>query len=505
MSDVGWDLLEAPVFRMRGADGAERRGSLADVFATLSGGAAVEFPGLQAHHEHAWHAFLVQTAVIVLSHYDNQELRTEATWWRDELRKVARSRQAWALVVSDLSMPAFFQPPVPEGSLDSFERAPYADDLDLLVTSKNHDVKRSRLLRADPEAWAYLLVSVQTMSGYSGRGNYGIARMNGGLGSRPCVAYAPGLGRAERFQRDVQVCLASRQALLEGEFGYREDGVAFVWLEPWDGSSSLSLSTLDPFFVEACRRIRLTNHGDRLVAYRRRTDCARIAAKIANGVTGDPWTPVDRASGKALTISAAGFGYERLQDLLFPEQYTMGVAGTLSEQDGDQPWFLASVLVRGQGRTEGVHERELRVPARVRKLLRHASDRDRLRIRARRWVEKAKVAKTRVLRPALAVLLDDSKSTRGARNRFREQLDTEIDRIFFARLWETAEIDDNDAVDAEWAKHLVTLSRQQLAAAIASMPRRSAAYYKIIAEAECLLESCAHKQFPSAFPPREGR
>ena len=87
-------------------------------------------------------------------------------------------------MVEDLSRPAFLQPPVPEGELrkppkknkkngkrkpgDDWKGCRTPDDLDVLVTSKKHDVKDELVAPTDLEAWAYALCSLQTMQGYPG-------------------------------------------------------------------------------------------------------------------------------------------------------------------------------------------------------------------------------------------------------------------------------------------------------------------------------------------------
>ena len=48
------------------------------------------------------------------------------------------------------------------------------------------------------------------MEGFSGRDNYGVARMNGGFGSRVAVGFMNGFGLAGRFRDDVHRVLNSR-------------------------------------------------------------------------------------------------------------------------------------------------------------------------------------------------------------------------------------------------------------------------------------------------------
>ena len=72
------------------------------------------------------------------------------------------------------------------------------DELDMLVTSKNHDVKSAVAESASANDWIFALISLQTSEGFSGAGNYGISRMNGGLGCRPAFSISPSPCALER-------------------------------------------------------------------------------------------------------------------------------------------------------------------------------------------------------------------------------------------------------------------------------------------------------------------
>jgi len=339
-------------------------------------------------------------------------------------------------------------------------------------------------------------VALQTMQGYSGNRMFGTARMNGGYGNRPCVAYAPSLSRPSRFQRDVAACLDARDGVVS-LYGFDpEAGDALLWTLPWEGESAVGMERLDPWFIDCCRRVRLTWRERVIEAYRKGTDCARVAAKGLHGMTGDPWTPVNRIEPKALTPSKAGFGYDLTQELLFGGTYGAAAAGSILSADGESPWFVAWAMVRGGKTTEGIHERRLRVPPPVRALLRSTGGRDRLRDRAKRWVNSAKVAKLHVLGPAIRILVGAGDGMKAVRGRFLSAMDAAIDRVFFERLWATTERDDADAV---WARDLVGLARAELEAAIRTVPTPAAARYRVIARAENLLEGCARKRFPEAF------
>ena len=132
------------------------------------------------------------------------------------------------------------------------------DELDILVTSKNHDLKSSVASRAAPGDWLFALVTLQTMEGFGGAGNYGVSRMNGGFGSRPAFTLAPVEGLGAHLRMDI-VTLLDQMGSLAREFPMRPGGIGLVWTVPWDGArvEELLLERLHPFYIEVCRRIRL--------------------------------------------------------------------------------------------------------------------------------------------------------------------------------------------------------------------------------------------------------
>ena len=54
------------------------------------------------------------------------------------------------------------------------------DELDIISTSKNHDVKNGILSDGDPNDWFFALINLQTMAGQIGNGHYPISRMQSG-------------------------------------------------------------------------------------------------------------------------------------------------------------------------------------------------------------------------------------------------------------------------------------------------------------------------------------
>ncbi|HSR53538.1 MAG TPA: type I-E CRISPR-associated protein Cse1/CasA, partial [Acidobacteriota bacterium] len=234
--------------------------SLPRVLNLLGAGEKVEFAGLQAYQQYAWHAFLVQLAALAAHRSGFSDLAVDESAWKSALLELSgkAGEAAWCLLNADLQQPAFLQPPVPEGSLKTFKRVMETPDvLDVLVAAKNHDVKQARILRPRRDHWVYALVTLQTIEGFMGRGNYGIARMNGGFGSRPSLGFATGLDWSQRFRHDVRTWRRERDQLI-GDYGYPQSGgAALLWLQPWDGQEQVQLQSCDPFFIEICRRVRL--------------------------------------------------------------------------------------------------------------------------------------------------------------------------------------------------------------------------------------------------------
>lgn len=502
-------LLDDPLLGVEDDKGSREVVTLPALLAGLSGGKSLSLTALQAHQQHAMHAFLVQLAAIALSRSKRSEPPKDEPTWRTLLKQAAAKDgagpEAFALVVSDLRKPAFLQPPVPEGKLGALKNRHTlpADELDVLITSKNMDVKMGRLGDPVVEHWIYALVALQTTQGFLGAGNYGIARMNGGFASRPCVAFAPGFDAGVRFNRDLHRLLEVREQLVR-DHGFAKRGeLGLVWCAPWDGTKSLSIAELDPFFIEICRRVRLASDDSGAIqAHRGSSKAARIAAKDLNGNTGDPWTPVNRKDGKALTMSEAGFHYERVHELLFGS-WRAGAAG--EAERGDQLW-VGQVLVRGQGKTGGFHERWVPIPPKARRFFARPEDRERLGRRSEEWVGKAGTARQKVLKPALLTLIQGAPEKLkfdDIRGGFHLRgLDAAIDEVFFPMLFEHAD-EGPEQAGAAFERALVDLARAQLNDAIAGLPVPSARRWRAEAHAHRVLEGAARNNFKLAFPPKE--
>ena len=481
-------MLTDNVLPIQTANGAGYA-SLPEALARLCAGTLIGFDGLAAHQRHGWELFLYQIAALALVRSSEAAaVADDAAWrslddldtWRDRLAALTPgcADTAWSLVVGDLTRPAFLQPPIPTGKLDGFTMAGRTpDEIDVLVTAKGHDVKAARAGAAAAHQWLFALVTLQTMQGYSGRGNFGIACMNGGFGSRPLLTTTPSRNLPARFRRGVQAALQARdRRLASDDSSYHGERRLLLWLDPWDGESSLSLAGLDPLFVEVCRRIRLVRDGEgRATAWGRPSEVARVAVpKEAKGDLGDAWTPV--GSGAALTVGPSGFDYRLLARLLTSGDSDLPPAMEPPPGRKGDLWLHAAVLVRGQGKTEGLHERWLPIPAAAHRALFGAAQTGAAGQLGKQMVADAGAARA-ALRLGLLALLQggaDKLDQKDERPReWLDRLDGEVDAVFFPHLFQrlAAErgAEDEARAEAAWRHELGRLARTLFDQAIARL------------------------------------
>ena len=369
-----WNLLDEPLIRWRSTDGgALHSTSLPQLLTAMAANEVRDFPALRPHQRHPWHAFLVQLGAIALHRAEQSQPWHSAADWRAALLALTPNDPdgaPWCLVApADRS--ALLQAPVPGENPATWNNLLHAADaLDMLVTSKNHDLKAARARHAQADDWLFALLSLQTQEGFLGAGNYGISRMNGGFASRPGVGVAAVGAWGLRWQSDVASLLQQRERIVS-EYGLAPTGGhALLWLLPWSGTDALALQALDPLYIEICRRVRLAAPQGRIQAHVTGSKVARIAAKDSNGVTGDAWTPIETAKAKALTLSRNGFDYKLMSELIAGDGYALGAAWRLDGWPQNTPLqAIAQATVRGQGKTEGYHERRVPISPKLRRLL----------------------------------------------------------------------------------------------------------------------------------------
>ena len=144
-------LLTDPLIRVQSTSGQAERLSLPQLLARMSSAEALDFPMLRPHQQPAWHAFLVQLAFLALDLAEATEAPIEAAAWQVLLRGLTPDHpgdEAWCLVVDDWQQPAFLQSPCLPGAHADYKRVlTSAQEIDLLITSKNHDEKVGKMPR----------------------------------------------------------------------------------------------------------------------------------------------------------------------------------------------------------------------------------------------------------------------------------------------------------------------------------------------------------------------
>jgi CRISPR system Cascade subunit CasA len=489
------DLLTDPLIGVRTSQG-ERLVALPELLAALSAGTVEGYTGLRAHQADAWHVFLVQLAASVLARSRSEDLPADAAYWRHGLIDLADGQEsAWHLVIDDVTKPAFLQHPWKSWEAESADygvrrkggtfvyqpKAATPDELDVLVTSKNHDVKMARVSPDAWEAWIYALVLLQTTSGFLGQGNYGIVRMNGGFASRPIVSWVRSLQPSLRFRDEVLALQKLRSSVCDA-FRNAQRGIVLTWLTHWDRSKHQHmLPQLEPWFIEAARPVRLRKiENGSIVALGATSRARQIGPKtVDSGDVGDPWIPLNvqnnRKGRSALTLSADGFTPQRLTQLLFEQGYEL--TPLQRPQPGDEPgWFVASCLVRGQGTTDGFHSVALLVPGKARMALLNKQSSDSLGQFAQKLLTDAKDVQ-RALNFSLTVLAEGGPEAADF-DRDAVQLWVDSARADFVRHWEATYFptlwrgtdEAHEALRTEWQQFLVNLAGALLEEATQRLP-----------------------------------
>lgn len=494
------NLLTDEVLTVTTRDGgASEAASLPSLLAGMARGEVAAFPAMRPHQRPAWHMFLVQLGALAMWTARQSDLPTQPGAWADMLRALAPDHAddaPWRLVGLAETKPAFMQPPVPcaDSTAKGLKWSPVEtpDALDLLITSRNHDLKAAVAKGCRAEDWVFALVSLQTSEGYNGSGKYGIARMNGGASSRPMLRLAAAgvrdmaIDPSASWARDVRLLLKDR-AESDAAIG-KVGGLALLWCLAWPEGEQLEIRKLDPWFIEICRRVRLSQVDTQLTAHSSTSRRERINGKAFKGNVGDPWAPVELRSGKSLTLSGKSFTYGLLHELLYSGNWAVPLLAQASTEDPSDLALVAEALSRGNSKTEGFKSRIVPVPRSVRRLFASDTARD----LAKAQMKEIKGV-NQALRYAVALgaahgeheKLEGPNSTRKGRQRLygfadpaTERLDSDADRLFFPSLWKrvaAADCDEGERHDAKvsFLRELKDAGDAALDEALAAIPRRA--------------------------------
>lgn len=488
------NLLTDQLIRLETRSG-QKSCSLPEVFAQLVADQIESFTALRAHQQPAWHMFLVQLGAIAMHRAGLSEPPTDTESWRTIICALTADEfpddEPWRLVVDDPSRPAFLQPPVPPNIKWKDEDTTTPDGLDMLITSRNHDLKQAVAERAEYDDWIYALVSLQTCEGYGGPKNYGIGRMNGASSSRVLMGLAPmqvetgddSVRSGPWFNRDVIQLVARRGELLDRfPIGYPDSGgLALTWIEAWSEGTQLQLPELDIWFIEVCRRVRLQKFTDQLVARTGNSEKERIAAKLLKGCVGDPWAPLHASESKSLTLNVEGdFDYARIVELLGDDWELPTLARLGHDEKSNVNWMLVlSAFARGNSKTGGFKTRQLPLKGNVARGL--GAKRRELHQLATAQVNEVRTIDS-VLKHALALASAGGNREKIKKDHYARarpttaRLDAVADRIFFPALWDRFEAEQagdpaaHDAAREQFIGELADAAKTLLEEAIADIP-----------------------------------
>ncbi len=345
------------------------------------------------------------------------------------------------------------------------------------------------------------------MSGFLGRGNQGISRMNSGFGSRAVVEVVHSRRWGRRFREALPRLLRHRQEILQGPWEYTPKGLVLVWLREWDGKDQISLSELDPFYIEICRRVRLFKTAQGLEARSVPADQPRIAAKALRGNVGDAWLPIDKAGkegDQALTVSSAGITADLLRRILFRDGIELTELQKPLPARKGKIWLAFSVLVRGQGKTDGFHEKWLLIPEEKRPLLFGAQVEEPLAKLAKTAIEFAGTMQRSVLKPAVFTLLEGAPERlqldRDAIDAWWRKLQSRFDALwsddYFPWLWSVAEDFDRGEEERRWLERLKRHAETILKEAWSRLPIRHGRSFASRVAAERKFYKGIKKRFP---------
>ena len=510
-----FNILDDPVIGVKRNIGAIDKLTLPQVYAALVADDIAAFPALRPHQKHALHAFLVQLGVIAMHNAGLTEPPTDTDEWRRVIRDLTPefpNDEPWRLVVEDITKPAFMQPPASskEREKDYKSIITTPDELDMLVTAKNHDLKASIGTQGNTDDWLYALITPQTMDGNPGR-NPGIARMNGAFGNRPAFSLAPIGGVGAHVRRDMKA-LSEQMPELNRKRPMNEDGIGLLWTQKWDGTraESLTLDKLHPLFIEICRLVRLRDDNG-LYAIKATAKSNRIEAKAMKGMMGDPWTPINQKENKSLTLAKGGFTYKRIAVYLRDWEHPALLKQTREERrSSDNMALVARAMVRGQGKTEGYYERFVTLRPRT---LSRLNTQELGTIAKGRIYDVQKVQS--ILRHAVSVFAAGGGDSiadehRSRANPWANKLDGIVDATFFDDLQDEFEADasERQAIRNKWLRNdedkngVINHARKILHDAEDSLPCNEIRRYKARTRAEGVFEGMIRsgsRGFPDLF------
>nr|WP_309502363.1 hypothetical protein [uncultured Roseovarius sp.] len=469
------------------------RYSLPGLLAAMARREVDGFATLRPHQRPAWHMFLVQLAVLALDRSGQAEPPEAEADWAALLRGLTpdfADDEPWHLVVSDRKKPAFMQPPDPGGL--KWTPVPTPDALDILITSRNHDLKSAIATQATPEDWLFALVSLQTQRTFDAQ-YHGITRAKSAAGSRAFMALAPARDGSGGCTPDMSAWwCADVMSVLEvrrkSDFSYLPKyAPCLLWLLHWPLGSQLDVTQVDPLFIETCTRARLVSLGERLTGQISVSKPIRVIRENIS-ILHEPWSPRN-GDGEPFNIGPREFTYTVICDTLLSGKWA--IPETLSRKiDKDYVLVFEALSLAKSSKTDGFKSRTVPVPKSVVPGLFRPQAVD---LSSEQRGEISKVNKALV--DALARFhaggpvvkwvsgrvkwynhdgseIDDKsvEKHREAASKARAAFDRRVDAIFFPALWDRMQAPDKRDAASRFQQQLVTIAQEEFGLALPGIP-----------------------------------
>jgi CRISPR system Cascade subunit CasA len=244
-----------------------------------------------------------------------------------------------------------------------------------------------------------------------------------------------------------------------------------------------------------CRRVRLRRAADGIEALVGNSKCARVSAAALKGKTGDPWAPIKADQSASVTPTGAGFGYRQMSRLLDQTVTTPPFLAKVSDEDAANGLTLvANVLVRGSGKTEGLHRRVVRT-SRIEEIDGDDQPLDRIGDVAKLRSDEAGEAGKRLRRALISLVqggpdqarLDDDAAGKKV-DPWVRRFDARVDRVFFDdAMWREVARHDEDHRRL-WRERLREVARAVFDEAAEAAPRTEVRRIRAKARARSYLE-----------------
>ena len=215
-------------------------------------------------------------------------------------------------------------------------------------------------------------------------------------------------------------------------------------------------------------------------------------------------------SAKALTVTSRGFDYKLASELLFGQKFRKSVTQIPRPDDASEGLvLLAQGVTRGQGKTEGYHERRIPISKKMRQALFIRKTDELAKMADARIAAIAEVRK--MIWSALVVLFanavrdeagkdrDAGDTVKNRANKFAQPFESLCDNLFFEELIEEIESDAPLAVREVWLVQIADRADRTVRAAFSAGPRSGQLRYRAQSAALARLHG-AMRSPTSKFP-----